>query len=104
MDGLQNFDLALFAPGTFAAAFVTGLVGFAFGVVAAAVWLHSLAPAQVAPLIVAFALIVQCVSVWKLRDAVKLRRILPFVLAARSACLSAPSCCNGLRRRIYGWR
>jgi uncharacterized protein len=82
MDGLQNFDLALFAAGTFAAAFVTGLVGFAFGVVAAAVWLHFLAPAQVAPLIVAFGLIVQCVSVRKLRDAVKLGRILPLVLGS----------------------
>jgi hypothetical protein len=42
MDGLQNFDFALFAAGTFAAAFVTGLVGFAFGVatfVMIALWL-----------------------------------------------------------------
>jgi hypothetical protein len=82
MDGLQTVDLTLFAAGTFAAAFVTGLAGFAFGVVAAAVWLHFLAPTQVAPLIVAFALIVQGVSVWKLRRAVKLGRILPFVLGS----------------------
>jgi hypothetical protein len=55
MDGLQALDLALFAAGAFAAAFVTGIAGFAFGVVAAAVWLHvltslsfpnSLSPAQ----------------------------------------------------------
>jgi uncharacterized membrane protein YfcA len=82
VDGLQILNLALFAVGTFAAAFVTGLAGFAFGVVAAAVWLHFLGPAQVAPLIVAFALIVQGVSVWKLRRAVKLRRILPFLLGS----------------------
>jgi len=82
MDGLQTADLTLFAAGTFAAAFVTGLAGFAFGVVAAAVWLHFLAPTQVAPLIVAFGLIVQGVSVWKLRRAVKLGRILPFVLGS----------------------
>jgi uncharacterized membrane protein YfcA len=82
MDGLQITDLALFTAGTFAAAFVTGLAGFAFGVVAAAVWLHFLGPAQVAPLIVAFALIVQGVSVWKLRRAVKLGRILPFVVGS----------------------
>jgi hypothetical protein len=82
MDGLQTVDLALFAAGTFAAAFVTGLAGFAFGVVAAAVWLHFLAPTQVAPLIAAFALIVQGVSVWQLRRAVKLGRILPFVLGS----------------------
>jgi hypothetical protein len=37
MDGFHTLNLALFALGTFAAAFVTGLVGFAFGIVAAAV-------------------------------------------------------------------
>jgi uncharacterized protein len=82
MDGLQALDLALFSAGTFAAAFVTGLAGFAFGIVAAAIWLHFLAPAQVAPLIAAFALIVQGVSVWKLRRAVKVGRIWPFVLGS----------------------
>ena len=30
MDGLQALDLALFVAGTFVAAFVTGLAGFAF--------------------------------------------------------------------------
>ena len=49
MDGLQTLDIALFSAGTFAAAFVTGLAGFAFGIIAAAVWLHFLVPAQVAP-------------------------------------------------------
>jgi uncharacterized protein len=82
MDDLQTLDLALFAAGTFAAAFVTGLAGFAFGVVAVAVWLHFLGPTEVAPLVVAFALIVQGVSVWKLRRAVKLGRILPFLVGS----------------------
>lgn len=82
MDGLQTLDLAFFSAGTFAAAFVTGLAGFAFGIIAAAVWLHFLAPAQVAPLIVAFALIVQGASVWKLRHAVRFGRIWPFVLGS----------------------
>ena len=82
MDGLQALDLALFSVGTFAAACVTGLAGFAFGIVAAAVWLHFLAPAQVAPLIAAFALIVQGVSVWKLRRAVRFGRIWPCVLGS----------------------
>src|SRR5262249_25462104 len=82
MDGLQTLDLALFSAGTFAAAFVTGLAGFAFGIIAAAIWLHFLAPAQVAPLTAGFALIVQGVSVWKLRCAVKVCRIWPFVLGS----------------------
>jgi Na+/serine symporter len=46
MADLQTLDLILFAVGTFAAALVTGVAGFAFGIVAAAVWLYSLPPAQ----------------------------------------------------------
>ena len=102
MDGLQALDLALFSAGTFAAAFVTGLAGFAFGIVAAAVWLHFLAPAQVAPLIVAFALIVQGVSVWKLRRAVKVAAFGRLCSAARSGYRSAPSCYDGLLPRRCG--
>src|SRR5690349_19295260 len=82
MDGLQTLDIALFTAGTFAAAFVTGLAGFAFGIVAAAIWLHVLPPAQTTPLIVGFALIVQGVSVWKLRHAIKLARIWSFPLGS----------------------
>ena len=82
MDQLQMLDLALFAAGTFAAAFITGIAGFAFGIVAAAVWLHFLSPVQAAALIVGFGLIVQGWSVWKLRHAVKPGRILPFVIGA----------------------
>jgi uncharacterized protein len=82
MLGLQSLDLVLFAVGAFAAAYVTGLAGFAFGIVATAVWLHFLPPAQVTPLITAFALIVQGVSVWKLWQAVKLARIVPFIIGS----------------------
>src|SRR3977135_3031517 len=80
MDGFSTLDLALFAAGTFAAAFVTGLVGFAFGIVAAAVWLHFLSPVPARALIVAFGLIVQGVSVWKLRRAIKWPRLAPFLI------------------------
>src|SRR5947207_15649825 len=80
MDGFSTLDLALFAAGAFTAAFVTGLAGFAFGIVAAAVWLHFLSPAQAAALIVAFGLIVQGSAVWKLRRALHWRRLLPFLI------------------------
>ena len=61
-------DLVLFLASTFVAALVAGLAGFAFGLVAAAVWLHLLTPVATASLIVAFGLIVQGVAVWKLRE------------------------------------
>ena len=53
IDQSHTLDLALFLAGTFAAAFVAGLAGFAFAIVAAAVWLHFMAPAQATTLMVA---------------------------------------------------
>ena len=82
MADLQTFDLILFAAGTFAAALVTGIAGFAFGIVAAAVGLHFLSPAHVTALIAAYGLIVQGISVWKLRRSIQLARLLPFLLGA----------------------
>src|SRR5215218_10344065 len=80
MDGL--LDLSLFLLATFAAALVAGLAGFAFGLVAAAVWLHILPPLQTASLIIAFGLIVQGVAVWKLRHVLAWTRLWPFLLGA----------------------
>jgi uncharacterized membrane protein YfcA len=80
MADLQLLDLVLFGAGTFAAALVAGIAGFAFGIVAAAVWLHFLPPAQAASLIIAYGLIVQAVAVWKLRRSLHWRRLAPFLV------------------------
>jgi uncharacterized membrane protein YfcA len=80
MGDLLAIDLLPFVAATFVASFVAGLAGFAFGIVAAAVWLRFLPPAQTAALIVAFGLIVQGVAVWKLRKAIKLARLVPFLV------------------------
>src|SRR5580704_9832310 len=79
MDG-SVLVLALFLIATFAAALVAGLAGFAFGLVGAAIWLHILTPLQTASLIIAFGLLVQGAAVWKLRHALKWRRLWPFLL------------------------
>jgi uncharacterized membrane protein YfcA len=81
MDGLP-LDLPIFLIATFAGAFVAGLSGFAFGLIAASLWLYVLTPQQSAVLIVAFGLLVQGYSVWKLRHALEWRRLLPFVIGA----------------------
>ena len=81
MDGTL-FDLIVFLTATFSAAVIAGLAGFAFGLVAAAVWLHILTPLQTAALIIAFGLIVQGFSVWKLRAALDWRKLWPFVTGA----------------------
>jgi uncharacterized membrane protein YfcA len=81
MDGFP-LELPLFVIATFAGALVAGLSGFAFGLVVSAIWLYILTPLQTATLIIAFGLIVQGISVWKLRRALDWRRLWPFVVGA----------------------
>src|SRR3954470_11240322 len=81
MDGI-TIELTLFLMATFAGAFVAGLSGFAFGLVAASLWLYVLTPLQSASLIIGFGLLVQGYSVWKLRAALDWRRLWPFMVGA----------------------
>jgi uncharacterized protein len=81
---MNGFPLGLpiFLLATFAGALVAGLSGFAFGLVAASIWLYILTPLQTATLIIAFGLIVQGYSVWKLRRALDWKKLWPFVAGA----------------------
>ena len=81
MDGFP-LELPLFLLATFAGALVAGLSGFAFGLVAASIWLYILTPLQTATLIIAFGLIVQGYAVWKLRRSLDWKKLWPFVLGA----------------------
>jgi uncharacterized membrane protein YfcA len=77
-----SLDLTIFLIATFAGALVAGLSGFAFGLVAASIWLYILTPLQTATLIVAFGLIVQGYSVWKLQHALEWSKLWPFLAGA----------------------
>src|ERR1700680_5164820 len=81
MDGFP-FELPVFVVATFAGALVAGLSGFAFGLVVSSIWLYILTPLQTATLIIAFGLIVQGYSVWKLRRALDWKKLWPFVAGA----------------------
>jgi uncharacterized membrane protein YfcA len=81
MDGIP-LELPIFLLATFAGAVVAGLSGFAFGLVAASIWLYILSPLQSATLIIAFGLILQGYSVWKLRHALDWKKLLPFIAGA----------------------
>src|SRR6202165_719204 len=81
MDGFP-LELPIFLLATFAGALVAGLSGFAFGLVAASIWLYILTPLQTATLVIAFGLIVQGFAVWKLRRALDWKKLWPFVLGA----------------------
>ncbi|MGN6749265.1 MAG: sulfite exporter TauE/SafE family protein [Xanthobacteraceae bacterium] len=77
--GLNTFTF-LFLVGTFFAALVAGLGGFAFGIVAAAVWLYILSPLHTATLIMGLGLVVQGYSVWTLRHALSWSRLAPLLI------------------------
>src|SRR5258708_30503942 len=81
MDGFP-LEIPLFLVATFAGALVAGLSGFALGLVAASIWLYILDPLQTATLIIAYGLIVQGYSVWKLRRALDWQKLWPFVAGA----------------------
>src|SRR5258705_4872536 len=81
MDGFP-VEIPVFLLATFTGALVAGLSGFAFGLVAASIWLYILTPLQTGTLIIAFGLIVQGYSVWKLRRSLDWKRLWPFVAGA----------------------
>jgi uncharacterized protein len=80
MDGIALQDFILFSAATLAASLIAGLAGFAFGLVAAAIWLHVLSPLETTTLIVAFGLVVQGLSVWRLRRSLRFDRLWPFLV------------------------
>ncbi len=77
MDGIT---LGLFLLATFLGGFTSGLTGFAAGLVVSGVWLQILTPLQTAVLIAAYGMVNQAYGIWKVRDGLQWRRILPFVI------------------------
>lgn len=73
-------DAAVFMTAAFLGALVTGVAGFAFGLVASAIWLHVITPVQSAVLIAAFACVVQSISTWRMRHLVHWGNIWPFIV------------------------
>jgi uncharacterized protein len=77
MDGIA---LGLYVAATFLGGFTSGLTGFAAGLVVSGVWLHVITPVQTAVLIAAYGVVNQAYGIWKVRHALRWRRVLPFVL------------------------
>ena len=76
MDGVV---LTIYLLSVFFGGIVSGLAGFAMGLVVSGIWLHILTPAQTAALIVGYGLLVQSYSIWKLRHALNWRTVAPFI-------------------------
>jgi len=66
--------------GALAAGYVTGLAGFGTGLIALGFWLHVIDPVVAAPLVVICSLVAQTQSFFRIRHAVRISRLWPFVL------------------------
>src|SRR6266404_1391512 len=77
MDGLH---LALFLAAAFAGGLVSGVSGFAMGLVVSGVWLHIITPVQTAALIAGYGLLTQGYGILKLRQALNWQNIWPLSL------------------------
>jgi uncharacterized protein len=80
MPSVVPIELLVFILASFIGALVAGVAGFAFGLIASAIWLHAIAPAQSAALIAAFAIVIQGATLWKLRHAIDVPHLLPFLI------------------------
>src|SRR5262245_62008959 len=73
--------LGVVAIGALIGSVVSGLAGFAFGLVTLGLWLHAIEPTLAAPLVVACSLAVQFMGIRALWHAISWQRVWPFVLA-----------------------
>jgi len=72
--------IALFLISIFIGGVVTGIAGFAFGLVVSGIWLHIITPLQVATLIVGYGLFVQSYGIWVLHRALNWRHVWPLAI------------------------
>jgi uncharacterized membrane protein YfcA len=77
MDGMT---LAFFLAAAFCGGLVSGISGFAMGLVVSGVWLHIITPSQNALLIVLCGLVTQAAGIWRVRHAIRWQTVLPFIL------------------------
>jgi uncharacterized membrane protein YfcA len=77
---VSPFFILAVLGGTAAGAFVSGVSGFAFGMVALSVWAWALDPRLVSPLIVFGSLVAQLVSLGAVRRGLQWRRLLPLLI------------------------
>jgi uncharacterized protein len=77
---MDGFVLGLFLAAAFFGGLVSGLSGFAMGLVVSGVWLHFIAPDQNAMLIVLCGLVTQGAGIWRVRHAVNWCTVAPYII------------------------
>jgi uncharacterized membrane protein YfcA len=71
---------AIVLLGTLVASVASGLSGFAFTLIAFGFWLHVLPPSEAVPLSLLLGLVGQLYTTWRLRHAIRLDLLWPFLL------------------------
>lgn len=79
MDGMV---LGLYLFATFIGGLVSGLAGFALGLVVSGIWLHIITPLQAAILMAGYGIFTQGYGIWKLRQALSWRKAAPYILGS----------------------
>jgi uncharacterized membrane protein YfcA len=69
----------IFVATAFVGGLVSGLAGFAMGLLLSAVWLHFLTPLQTVTLIIGYGLWTQAYAIWRLRRSLGWRAVKPFI-------------------------
>lgn len=77
MDGVT---LGVFLATAFLGGVLSGLAGFAMGLMLSAIWLHFLPPVQTIALIIGYGFWSQLYAMWKLRRSLRWKSVAPFIV------------------------
>lgn len=76
---MDPVSLGLYLLATFLGGMVSGLAGFALGLVVSGIWLHLIPPLETAMLMCSYGLFSQGYGIWKLRRTLSWRKAWPFI-------------------------
>ncbi|HZP79860.1 MAG TPA: sulfite exporter TauE/SafE family protein [Pseudolabrys sp.] len=79
---MHMISLAIFFAAAFLGGVTTGLSGFAMGLVVSGIWLHLITPSQNALLIVLCGIVTQAVGIWRIRQVIRWKAVVPLVLGS----------------------
>jgi uncharacterized protein len=74
--------IAVFVLSTFVGGIVSGLAGFAFGLVVSGLWLQIITPLETTTLIVSYALLLQAYGLWRLRHSFNWPHVIPMLIGS----------------------
>jgi len=77
---MSGVAIGIFLATAFCGGIVIGLAGFAMGLVVSGIWLQILSPIETASLIVGYGMLTQSYNIWRLRHALRWRRVAPFIV------------------------